>query len=462
MRTSLGLIFLLLVGCAKETLLFDQSYASYCELYDDVVDFTLKHHAVWGPKDKEHLTRSAFKKYQIEIGSPINDVQPLSCAQIEKTFSHRKDQTQSAENFYRGMISGYLATLDPHSRYLPPSNVEVEQKRIKNKLKTSGVEFSYRHGVIGEFSKQNRLWIDFVHPKASVSLPVGAEVVEVQGQSIFSKSFSDIRALISDNAETYQVKIKGDPKVYTVDRHHDIFPASYIQKLHHSGQEYMWVRGKSFTKGMAKSMITQIENNKHYASGIVLDLRGNGGGLISEVDQLLEYFLDPSITYKEIQYRKKSSKKHKTHQSAQNDLPLLVLVDSNSASASEIFAGAIQALQRGTIVGDYSFGKMTSQSSYPISEKNGIGGMIYVTEHVLVFADDSTGQYYRIAPDVVFQDPETSLMLSQTQEVVFEKQYFNAIKPYQVPKYKSEPITLDPCPVEVLRDCTHKKVISLF
>jgi len=109
---------------------------------------------------------------------------------------------------------------------------------------------------------------------------------------------------------------------------------------------------------------------------------------------------------------------------------MVIMIDNESASASEIFAGSIAVHHRGVLVGDYSFGKMNSQKPYMIGEKNGIGGLMYLTESVLIFSDQTTAQWHRLPPHVWLKDPETSF-LSQSKDNVYEFQYTDAIVPSQ-------------------------------
>lgn len=149
--------------------------------------------------------------------------------------------------------------------------------------------------------------------------------------------------------------------------------------------------------------------------GVILDLRDNGGGSLQEATQLTDLFIDPGPVVQIRQSNQIISRGNLSRQVAKYRKPLVVLINRLSASASEIFAGAIQDYHRGLVVGNQSFGKGTVQSLTPLSE-----GQIKITESKFYRVSGESTQHRGVIPDIVF--PELI-----DKELVGESAYENAL-----------------------------------
>ena len=129
--------------------------------------------------------------------------------------------------------------------------------------------------------------------------------------------------------------------------------------------------------------------------GIVLDLRNNGGGLLHEATMLTDLFIDSGPVVQVRHAKQRISRHQRSRNRAYYNGPLVVLINRLSASASEIFAGAIQDYQRGLVVGSQSFGKGTVQSTSPVHE-----GMIKLTESKFYRVSGDSTQHRGVIPDV--------------------------------------------------------------
>ena len=161
--------------------------------------------------------------------------------------------------------------------------------------------------------------------------------------------------------------------------------------------------------------------------GVILDLRDNGGGSLQEATQLTDLFIDPGPVVQIRQSNQIISRGNLSRQIAKYRKPLVVLINRLSASASEIFAGAIQDYQRGLIVGNQSFGKGTVQSLTPLSE-----GQIKITESKFYRVSGDSTQHRGVIPDITFPDLidkqlvgessyDTALPWDQIKEVPHDK-----------------------------------------
>ncbi len=151
---------------------------------------------------------------------------------------------------------------------------------------------------------------------------------------------------------------------------------------------------KSTTRDVAQLLNELMEEN---VAGIVIDLRGNGGGSLQEANALTGLFIDSGATVQIRHANRSVHREGKQYRSNFYDGPLVVLINRLSASASEIFAGAIQDYQRGIVVGTPSFGKGTVQSLMPLKK-----GQLKITESKFYRISGESTQHRGVTPDIRF------------------------------------------------------------
>ncbi len=168
-------------------------------------------------------------------------------------------------------------------------------------------------------------------------------------------------------------------------------PAFYIdfEAMRRGDEDY-----KSTTRDVRK-LLTELEAEG--VEGIVIDLRHNGGGSLQEANELTGLFIEYGPTVQIRHSSRRVWRDGKRVRGPYYDGPLVVLINRLSASASEIFAGAIQDYQRGIIVGDRSFGKGTVQTMVPLTE-----GQLKLTESKFYRISGDSTQHRGVVPDVVF------------------------------------------------------------
>lgn len=149
---------------------------------------------------------------------------------------------------------------------------------------------------------------------------------------------------------------------------------------------------KSTTRDVAQLL---NELKKESVDGVILDLRNNGGGSLHEVTTMTDLFIHPGPVVQVRMADKKVSRRFRSRKEPLYDGPLLVLINRLSASASEIFAGAIQDYGRGLIVGTQSFGKGTVQALVPLHE-----GQIKLTESKFYRVSGESTQHRGVVPDI--------------------------------------------------------------
>ncbi|MBH75909.1 MAG: peptidase S41 [Flavobacteriales bacterium] len=266
------------------------------------------------------------------------------------------DDTEPGKLMKEG-IDAMLKKLDPYTQYIPES--EIEDFRFQTTGQYGGIGSLIRK--VGDYVIIAEPYKDF--PADKSGLKIGDKIIKIDGISMKDKSVEDVSKLL-----------KGEPgkKVnISVSRisGSDIFEIPVtrekikISSVPYSGliDDIGYVKLNKFTRNCAnevKNEILKLESEKAL-KGIIIDLRMNPGGLLNEAIKLCNIFIEKNTKIVETKGRNTDwNKVYKTKSSAYNtEIPVVVLVNQGSASASEIFAGTLQDLDRGIVVGTKTFGK---------------------------------------------------------------------------------------------------------
>ncbi len=198
----------------------------------------------------------------------------------------------------------------------------------------------------------------------------------------------------------------GSTKQYSLVRATISVPVTKVEMLSAQGKQVALVHFYQFSAGSAAELRTVVEKavNVDKVAAIILDLRGNGGGYLNEGLDVASLFIKSGSTIVSDSGRKSPEHIYKATGGAFTGVPLYVLVDRNTASASEIVAGALQDYKRATLIGETTFGKGLVQSLEPLSN----GGLLKVTSAVYLTPNGRNINKKGITPDVVApEDPAT-------------------------------------------------------
>jgi carboxyl-terminal processing protease len=269
-----------------------------------------------------------------------------------------------------GAIEGMLETLDPHSVYITAEDAAVNEENFEGRYQGIGIHYDVIDGYLTVIS------VIPGSPSEEVGLQAGDRIVKINGKSAYDISMADVPKKLKGPAgspvdvtiqrngseETFDVTIvRGEIPIFTLN--------TYFMVNENTG--YVWVNR------FARTTSTELEDalmdlEEHGMERLVLDLRGNGGGLLKEAVKVVAQFIPG---HKKVVYTHGRFSRYDEQFFTDDfgvtrtyDVPLIVLLDGGSASASEIVAGALQDYDRALIIGTNSFGKGLVQNEFKLND----------------------------------------------------------------------------------------------
>lgn len=278
------------------------------------------------------------------------------------------DDIKPGELIKKG-IDEMLNTLDPYTEFYAESDVE------DYKMMVTG-----QYGGIGSLIRQKGNYVMIGEPyegfpAQKAGLMAGDVILEVDGKSIKGKSTADVSKLLKGQANT-TVKVlierEGVKKPFEVTLTREEIKIKNVPYYGVVGDGTVgYIKLSTFTEGASKEVKTAFQElkEKNNIKSLILDLRDNGGGLLKESIDVVNIFVEKDRTIVEQKGRvKEMNRMHKTLYAPVDTLiPIVVLVNKHSASASEIVSGSIQDMDRGVILGQRTFGKGLVQQTIQLS-----------------------------------------------------------------------------------------------
>jgi carboxyl-terminal processing protease len=297
-------------------------------------------------------------KESLRVFSQVYDV-------VEQNYA---EPVSADKSIYNGAIPGMLRVLDPHSNFFDPKSYSLLREEQRGKYYGVGMQVGPRNNkviVIAPFAGA---------PAYRAGIRPGDIIVAVDGKPTDNMTTSDVAELLKGpKGTTVRIAVlrEGNDKPiefavvrdeiprYSVDVHFMVKP----------GIGYLHVAAFQET---TEQEVAQSLDEFGDIHGLILDLRQNPGGLLSEGVGVADKFLKKGSVIVSHHGRSSPEKVYRAARGSMKDYPIVVLVNRGTASAAEIVAGAIQDHDRGLIVGETTFGKGLVQTVYPLSENTGL------------------------------------------------------------------------------------------
>ena len=332
-------------------------------------------------------------------------------------------------------ISGMLTGLDPHSAYLDQEAFRELRVGTQGEFGGLGIEVSMEDGFVKVVSPIEDT------PAFRAGLKPGDFIIKIDDTSVKGMTLNDAVKRMRGKPKTsirLTIMRKGETKPFEVTLVRDVIRVQSVKsKLIEPG--YGWVRISQFQERTGENLVKALDNlyKGGQLKGLVLDLRNDPGGLLNGAVGIASAFLQPKVLVVSTDGRTESSKRKfvaapedymgggeedflKALPAGVKTVPMVVLVNSGSASASEIVAGALQDYKRATIMGTQTFGKGSVQTILPLGNNTAIK----LTTARYYTPSGRSIQAKGIEPDVVVEDPSAPVGM-RLREADLEKHLAN-------------------------------------
>jgi carboxyl-terminal processing protease len=283
---------------------------------------------------------------------------------VERNYADPVDVDKA---IYDGAIPGMLRVLDPHSNFFDPRQYALFREEQQGKYYGVGMTVQGR-------DNQTIVLAPFVgSPAYKAGIRPGDVILKVEGKACTGLTTTEVADMLKGaKGTTVHISLgrEGWDKPIDVTVVRDEIPRPGVEYFTMAKPGIGYVRVSTFNETTDNDLaeaLKQLDVSK--LDGLIIDLRNNGGGLLNQAVGMADMFLDKNEIVVSHRGRSSSEKRYYALRGNQGiEVPLIVLINGQSASASEIVAGSIQDHDRGLIVGETSFGKGLVQTQYPLSE----------------------------------------------------------------------------------------------
>jgi carboxyl-terminal processing protease len=325
-------------------------------------------------------------------------------------------------------IDGMLTSLDPHSGYLDKESFDNMMDQTRGEYGGLGIEITSEDGVVKIISPMDDT------PATKAGLMAGDYITAIDGQSV-------VGLTLNDAVKQMRGKV-GESIVLSIAReNHDPFDVKLTREIinvksvkYHREGDYGYLRISTFSEKTGQeteAAVKDLESKSPKMKGLVLDLRNNPGGLLDQAIAVGDVFLNGGEVVSQ-RGRDPMDPKQVQRYNAKpggdmlHGLPMVVLINSGSASAAEIVAGALQDRHRAELVGLTSFGKGSVQTLIPLN--NGLDGALKLTTARYYTPSGRSIQKTGITPDLeVAKTRDEAQMIANRSFQFSEASYRNAL-----------------------------------
>ncbi len=338
----------------------------------------------------------------------------------------------SPSDLLQGGIKGMLASLDPHSSYMAPEDFKELKLETKGSFTGIGVEITLRDNYLTVVSPIEGT------PGYRLGLKAGDRIVKINGKTTKDMGLMEaVRKLRGPKGTKVNISVyrKGWTELKKINITRDVIPLHSVKsKMLAPG--YAYVRITNFQSKTTRDFKTALKKlgSKGRIRGLVIDLRNNPGGLLSQAVRISDIFIDNGVIVSTRGRVKDQNTTYKARSGGTaHGYPIAVLVNEGSASASEIVAGALQDQGKAIIIGTQTFGKGSVQTIIPMA--NGAG--LRLTTARYYTPKGRSIQAKGITPDIIVEQMEQPEHNEKKKDILRESDLRNHMTNESIGKNKS-------------------------
>lgn len=290
-------------------------------------------------------------------------------------------------------LEGLFEKLDSHSQFMKEKELKSLKESTEGSFGGVGMQVSIKDGAVTVIAPIEGT------PADKAGLKPGDIILKIDDESAIQMGLDDAVSKMRGKPGT-KVKLtivrKGEKKPLVFDITRDKISTKSVYAKTIDDTDFVYLRITTFDKNVTSDSLKYLKEHKN-AKGIIMDLRNNPGGLLNQATGLLNLFVKDGVLVSEKGRIEKGELKASPSRVYDDKIPIVVLVNGGSASASEIVSGAFQDLKRAIVVGENTFGKGSVQVVKNISEKEGV--RLTVARYYL--PSGRTIQAVGIKPDIV-------------------------------------------------------------
>ena len=320
---------------------------------------------------------------------------------LEKIKQEYVDEIDQAD-VMDSAINGVLQSLDPYSAYMSPELFKSMQTESAGEFGGLGIEIGMEAGVVKVIAPIADT------PAEKAGIKSGDYIVRINNEQVQGKTLMEavklMRGPVGSSIEL-TVRRKGIKKSLTFKIQRQVIEVKSVEsKILGDKKNIGYIKLKSFNENSDKQFIKKIkEYEKKKLTGYIIDLRNNPGGLLNQAIAITDFFLEQGEIVSTKGRRISETRKFfaRTGDGVKGK-PVIVLINNGSASASEIFAGALKDHKRAIILGENSYGKGSVQSIIPL--KNGGGMRLTISKYYL--PSGKSISEVGVSPDILVKEQE--------------------------------------------------------
>lgn len=342
------------------------------------------------------LSQSIIAQEEIKESSQTRFESLSKLTQVIGTVEKYYVDDVKLEEIVNKALKGLMQELDAHSTFMDKKSSKEMSIQTQGEFGGLGITVGMRDGALTVISP-----IDDT-PAYKAGVEAGDIILKIDETSTLNMTLDEAVSLMRGKPKTKIVLTivrKGENKPIKIDIIRDIIKIESVFSKTIEDEELLYLRISSFDRKVTEELKKAIENNP-LSKGIILDLRNNPGGLLTQAIGVVDLFVDEGVIVSQKGRDENDQEEFTAKQvNTVSKVPLVVLVNGGSASASEIVGGALQDHKRAVVVGEKTFGKGSVQAILPITQDRSENIKLTIAKYYL--PSGRTIQAIGITPDVI-------------------------------------------------------------